>query len=146
MRARACARGGRAGCLGPERRWDSERGPFCGPRAGGPFSGLRWPFLLFSSCHDRRGDAQPYQVPRGGRGLRGWRGRRGREEPLLERRLHRSLQALRGHRRETRLVGPETLRSPPGALAGEGWGLILTGDRRKFKFFLWGGWGEGNKN
>lgn len=74
------------------------------PRGGGAGApGLRPLLFLFSSCHDRRGDAQPYQVPAGraraggAGGAGGAAGPAGREEPLLERRLREPLQALRGH-------------------------------------------------
>lgn len=118
------------------------REPFCGPRAGArsPAS------VAFSSVFQ-------LSRPAGGRaalpgttgraraaGLAGPAGR-----PLLERRLHRSLQALRGHRRETRLVEQNPALASRGARR-RGWGLILTGDGRKFKFFLRGRVGEGNKN
>lgn len=51
-------------------------------------------FFLFFSCHDRRGDSQPYQVPAEA-GVEGLEGDGGGREGLLERRLQKSLQALR---------------------------------------------------
>lgn len=64
------------------------------------------PFLLFFSCHDRRGDSQPFQVPAdpGVEGLEGAGG--GREGLLLERRLQKSLQAFRCNRSESSTTYP----------------------------------------
>lgn len=61
--------------------------------------------FLFFSCHDRRGDSQPYQVPaEAGVGWMGDGG--GREELLLERRLQKSVQALQCNRSQTSAAGP----------------------------------------
>lgn len=63
--------------------------------------------FLFFSCHDRRGDSQPYQVP-DETGVEGWMGDGGGREDLLllERRLQKSLQALWCNKPETSTTGP----------------------------------------
>lgn len=66
--------------------------------------------FLFFSCHDRRGDSQPYQVPAeaGVEGLEGAEG--GREGLLLERRPQKSIQAFRCNTSETSTAGSLKIR------------------------------------